>query len=87
MRAKHGANSSVAQAVDRLNMLADSQNRIVDTLMERGVPYDEALKQACKIIPIPRLLTKYVLTNVLYEQATHYKPEPHMHYDWSQVEH
>ena len=87
MRVKHGPSSSVVQAVDRLNMLADRQNQIADTLMDRDVPYVEALKQACKIIPIPRILSKFVLTNVLYEKATHYRPEPHLHYDWSRVEH
>ena len=91
MRVRHGMSngedSNVVVAVRRMNVLADRQNRVVDTLMERDVPYVEALKQACKIIPIPRILSKFVLTNVLYEQATHYRPESHMHYDWSRVEH
>ena len=91
MRVRHGTNSvedsNVAVAVRRMNTLADRQNQIVHTLMERDVSYGEALKQACKIIPIPRILSKFVLTNVLYEQANHYRPEPHMHYDWSRVEH
>ena len=91
MRVKHGTSSvedsNVIVAVRRMNVLADRQNKVADTLMERGVTYVDALKQACKIIPIPRILSKFVLTNVLYEQATHYRPESHMHFDWSKVEH
>ena len=78
---------NVQQAVRKLNAIADQQNKIVDALMVRGVDYDLALENANKIIPIPPLLRKYVLTNMLYERANHYRPPQHMHYNWSKVEH
>ena len=91
MRVRHGTSSigdsNVVVAVRRMNVLADRQNSIVDTLTARGVPYADAMGQACKTIPIPGLLTRFVLTNGLYEQATHYRPEPRRHYDWGRVEH
>lgn len=77
--------SATTDAVDRLNSIADEQERIARVLEERGIPHADALATACKIKPIPKLLEQYVLRTIQYEKATHegqHRRKRIRAYDW-----